>query len=222
MKILGNVLRVRDHFDKAIKKKNLTEFEIIKVPKFKVEIVKYACLNCVLFFLHLVLCVFYRFFFKMKIRKLAPWIMPLLVLICIAGSQGKRAKKFSPAQMLKESYESTGASSASSLEQLEENIVSWTGVRIPQSKVPATTSPGPKGPKSRRHKTKSGLLIESNIAEDQLTASAEHGSRSTSNTARKQSTTAAQQQRRRNGRLQRPHGKSSSANNGKSPPRHLP
>lgn len=171
------------------------------------------------FFLYLVLCVFYRLFFEMKIRKLSPWITPLLLLlICIAGSQGKRAKKFSPAQMLKESYDAS--SSASSLEQLEENIVSWTGVRIPQSKMPATTSPGPKGPKSRRHKTKSGLLIESNIAEDQLTSSAEHGSRSTLNTARKQSTTSAtqQQQRRRNGRLQRPHGKSSSANNGKSPP----
>lgn len=157
----------------------------------------------------------------MKTRKLVPRLLccclvPIL-LLCIAGSQGRRASqsktKFSPAHLLKENFDSTAAistsSSSSSLEQLEENIVSWTGVRIPQRKLPsAQLSQSGKGQKSRRHKTKSGLLIESNIAEDQLTASAEFGSRSTS---------TGKKQRRRNGRLQRPNGKSSSANNGKSP-----
>lgn len=160
----------------------------------------------------------------MKTRKLVPRLLccclvPILIL-CTTGSQGRRASqsktKFSPANLLKESFDSTAAistSSSSSLEQLEENIVSWTGVRIPQRKVPsAQLSQSARGQKSRRHKTKSGLLIESNIAEDQLTASAEFGSRSTSS-GKKQSAA----QRRRNGRLQRPNGKSSSANNGKSP-----
>lgn len=152
----------------------------------------------------------------MKTRKLVTRLLCLVAILVIC--QGRRASqsktKFSPAHLLKESFDSTAtisSSASASLEQLEENIVSWTGVLIPKRKVPsAQPTQSGKGQKSRRHKTKSGLLIESNIAEDQLTASGEFGSRATS-AGKKQS------QRRRNGRLQRPNGKSSSANNGKFP-----
>lgn len=173
-----------------------------------------------MFVLIRVSCYFFRSCHEMKTRKLVSRLLccclVALLLLCIGGIQGRRASqskaKLSPAHLLKESFDSIISTSASaSLEQLEENIVSWTGVQIPKRKVSsAQPTQSGKGQKSRRHKTKSGLLIESNIAEDQLTASAEFGARATP-AGKKQS------QRRRNGRLQRPNGKSSSANNGKFP-----
>ncbi|TDG46007.1 hypothetical protein AWZ03_007538 [Drosophila navojoa] len=132
----------------------------------------------------------------------------LLLLTCLltAEVEGRRAKQLKqrlvvlpPAQMLKE-Y-STETLNVSSVEQLEASIVSWTGERITQRKS-SSTSRGGQG--TRRRKTKSGLLIESNIGSgesDMAAASSEirNGKKS--------------KQRGRNGRLQRTDGKSNA--NGK-------
>ncbi|XP_034475513.1 uncharacterized protein LOC117782603 [Drosophila innubila] len=137
----------------------------------------------------------------MKTRKLynyLPWCLLLILLMVYEShcrrqpktkAQSKRLQTFSPAELLKE-YNA----SVSSAEQLDDNIMSWTGVRIQERKQ---TTPS-KTQNPRRRKTKSGLLIESNIAEDQQpSASAEIRS------GKKYA-----QQRRRNGRIQRPNIKS--------------
>ncbi|KAL7739993.1 hypothetical protein ACLKA6_007500 [Drosophila palustris] len=145
----------------------------------------------------------------MKTRKLyncLPWCLLLILLMVFDGhcrrqsrtkAQTKRLHNLSPAQLLKEYNASVSSSSVfSSAEQLDDNIMSWTGVRIQERKQ---TTPS-KTQNTRRRKTKSGLLIESNIAEDQQSsASTEIGSRSGKKSA---------QQRRRNGRIQRPNIKS--------------
>lgn len=143
----------------------------------------------------------------MKTRKLyncLPWCLLLILLMVLEShcrrqprtksqSQSKRLQAFSPAELLKE-Y--NGNVTVSSAEQLDDNIMSWTGVRIQERKQ---TTPS-KTQNPRRRKTKSGLLIESNITEDQQrSSSAEISSRPGKKSA---------QQRRRNGRIQRPNIKS--------------
>ncbi|XP_060666589.1 laminin subunit alpha lam-3 isoform X2 [Drosophila nasuta] len=148
----------------------------------------------------------------MKTRKFYNCLLFCLLLILLMaidghcrrqGRQGKtkaqtkRLQIFSPAQLLKEYNSSDSYAASSTMDVLDENIMSWTGVRIKEQK-PTTTTVKLQNP--RRRKTKSGLLIESNIAEEQMTTtSAEFGSRSGKKSA---------QQRRRNGRLQRPNSKS--------------
>ncbi|ALC39642.1 wb, partial [Drosophila busckii] len=123
----------------------------------------------------------------------ALWLL-LLQLLALNSSRAqakrqtrlKHLQSLSPAQLLKD-YDVSSSNSSYSLEQLEQSVVSWTGARITTQR--RQTTPRPSNP--RRRKTKSGLLIESNIAED---ASA---------SALKKSVA----QRRRSGRLQRPNSK---------------
>ncbi|KRF77830.1 laminin subunit alpha lam-3 isoform X2 [Drosophila virilis] len=150
----------------------------------------------------------------MKTRKLINWpkcclLLQLLILLLVqqqaqgrrSNAQLKRLKVQSPAQMLKE-YTTFTNLNGSSVEQLEEeSIVSWTGARIQHARKSSST----RAQNPRRRKTKSGLLIESNISAeptDQAAASSEINASSSTRTGKKS------KQRGRNGRLQRTDSKS--------------
>ncbi|XP_030377128.1 laminin subunit alpha-1 [Scaptodrosophila lebanonensis] len=132
-----------------------------------------------------------------------PIFLILLLLVVATNSvlakrqwQNKRLKSLSPAQMLKE-YTQSMTNNVSSTEVLDASIVSWTGAQIMHSKQQQKQQKQhlqrleQLGGQTRRRKTKSGLLIESNIAEEELA----------NNKLPKKFT-----QRRRKGRLQRTGG----------------
>jgi len=132
----------------------------------------------------------------MQIGNFMKWplglVLILLAIHCQAKRQRKRMQGFSSAKDLQEYRLQLNDSSL----ELQQNIVSWTGARIATSTEKKKKSQSAQS--SRRHKTKSGLIIESNIADsDSMLA---NGSSSESVTRKKSN------QRRRNGKLQKSGG----------------
>lgn len=122
----------------------------------------------------------------MQVSNLTKWPLGLALILlaihCQARRQRKRLPGLSSAKELRD-YSSLRLLNDTSSE-IQQSIVSWTGARIlssdKQKKMSSQSS------QARRHKTKSGLLIESNVADVESTESV---------------TKKKSPQRRRNGKL---------------------
>ncbi|XP_033151119.1 laminin subunit alpha-1 isoform X1 [Drosophila mauritiana] len=129
----------------------------------------------------------------MQIGNFIKWplglILILLVTHCQAKRQRKRLRGFSTAKDLQDYSLPLNDNST----ELQQNIVSWTGARIASSPDKKKKSPQ----SSRRHKTKSGLIIESNIADSESMLA---------NASSESVTKKKPPQRRRNGKLQKSGG----------------
>ncbi|KAH8251255.1 hypothetical protein KR032_004153 [Drosophila birchii] len=130
----------------------------------------------------------------MQISKFTKWplvlALTLLAIHCQARRQRKRQPGLSSAKELSDYSSLTLLNDTSS--ELQQSIVSWTGARIQTSEKPKKMS----SHSARRHKTKSGLLIESNVADVE----------STSSSAESVTKKKSPQSRRRNGKMQKSGG----------------
>lgn len=126
-------------------------------------------------------------------RKLVIWPLGLFLVLWTINCQAKRQRKRQPGvSAAKELSDYSVQLNDSSLE-FHQSIVSWTGVQIPAGEKKKKKSPQ----SLRRHKTKSGLLIESNIAEEESPLA---------NSSAESVTRKKSPHRRRNGKLQKSPG----------------
>lgn len=126
-------------------------------------------------------------------RKLVIWPLGLFLVLWTIDCQAKRQRKRLPGVSAAKELSDYGVQLNDSSLEFHQSIVSWTGVQIPAGEKKKKKS----SQSSRRHKTKSGLLIESNIAEEESPLA---------NSSAESVTRKKSPHRRRNGKLQKSQG----------------